>query len=1101
MYKIEELDKQGQKFRLYKRPGETMWETFVAFLLRLPADAIAAFKDDKQQQERFADREYIDLCVPEENGALESDVVYLQQSRTKYVVSEQGDCYVPMEAVLRDVTFYNTWEMTDEEKEQTLGYVSEARFLPNMVFYYTMSNGTNTVTRRFSIVCYKRGETDIVSFQVTDPGEATFLQDALRLEQEKTEIVSSLFDDWIYEYNIEQNRIVTIRGDGKQYNMSNGGLGVPESLSSEDLHPEDKDSFAQFCRMATNSTEPGYAEARIKVNNEYRWVALTTKLLSDKHGKPYSVIGRISDINEKKKEELELKEKAMRDSMTGLLNRNAFREKAEELVDEVVENGTGNPVMLIIDIDHFKQINDRFGHLYGDTVIMSLTNILNNVFGEKGIIGRFGGDEFTVFLPDFERRELEMQIALVRERLTSEAEQTGSSLKIHCSIGISIFGQDGTNVDELVKNADNALYYVKENGRDNYAFCDENMKQRFTEEYRIKHMEQPIPDNKRVAEEITEYALELLEGTSELKTAVNVLLTKTGKRFNLACVSIREYDRERPRVSYLWKDEDRFKINRAQNVYLSKEEWKELNEKYRSNQIVEFSDVETLPKESAQYRVYRANEIVSLLQCPLVSEGKTFGYISYVDTEKREWTEEEKHPLIMLSRLIGNYLAREKAYQRIQQKIELMKSFDEVTGLLKFDKFKEVAQAVLDQGNKNVQYGLVSVDFSHFKYFNEIYGFRSGDEVLRDFAEAVAKHNPRAVAACRDYADNFIIMVMVQSPAAFRHNIETYNQAFVANQNQKFSDSRLELCCGAYVITDPEGGIVQAIDNANMARKELKEKKEAGVLFFEPSMKVNRIREIALQHMVEEAINAGEFKMYLQPKVSLETGELVGAEALARWIKADGTMIMPGEFIPALEKGGKIVELDFYMYELLLKQMRSWLNKEYPVVPVSVNLSRHHFKNENLIEKLMELKEHYQIDADMIEIEITEGAFFADQEKLVRVIRAMKENGFGVSIDDFGTGYSSLAMLTELPVDFVKLDKGFLREKDTEVTRTMLTNVIRLIKDNNMAIVCEGIETEEQAEFLAKAGCDIGQGYYFAKPMSAEQFAAKYFSEETKSKK
>ncbi len=1099
MYKIEELEGQGQKFRIYKRPGETMWETFVAFLLRLPADSIATFLDDKEQKERFVGREYVDLQVPEENKLLEQDVVYLQQSRTKYVVSPQGNCYVPMESTMREVTFYNTWEMTEEEQKSTYEYVSQARFESNMVFYYTMFCGEETVTRRFDAECHKYGENNVISIRVTDPGEATFLQDALEMEKEKTEIVSSLFDDWIYEYNIEQNRIFTIRGDGKQYNMGGEGLNAPEVLSSDDLHPEDKEAFAQFCRLATNSTEPGYAEARIRVNGEYRWVALTTKLLSDKRGKPYSVIGRFSDIDDKKKEELELKEKAMRDSLTGLLNRNAFQEMAEEMVDEVVQSGTGNPVMLIIDIDHFKQINDRFGHLFGDTVIMSLTEILNAVFGERGIIGRFGGDEFTVFLPKFDKRELEMQIAVVRERFTSEAEKTESALETHCSIGVSVFGQDGTDIEELVRNADNALYYVKENGRNNYAFCDENMKLRFTDEYRIKHKDQPIPDNKRVAEEITEYALELLEGTSELKSAVNVLLLKTGKRFNLSCVSIREYDRERPKVSYLWKDEGRFKINRPQNVYLSKEEWKELSENYRSNQIIEFSDVNKLSKESAQYRVYRANEIAALLQCPLISEGKNFGYISYVDTVPREWTEEEKHPLIMLSRLIGNYLAREKAYQRIQQKIELMKSFDEVTGLLKFDKFKEVAQTVLDQKTKNVQYGLVSVDFSHFKYFNEIYGFRSGDEVLRDFAEAVAKHNPRAVAACRDYADNFIIMVMVQSPAVFRHNIETYNQAFVANQNQKFPDSRLELCCGAYVISDPEGGIVQAIDNANMARKELKEKKEAGVLFFEPSMKINRIREIALQHMVEEAIGAGEFRMYLQPKVSMETGKLVGAEALARWEKADGTMIMPGEFIPALEKSGKIVELDFFMYEVLLKQMRSWLNKDYPVVPISVNLSRHHFKNENLIEKLMEIKERYQVDAEMIEIEITEGAFFADQEKLVRMIRLMKEKGFQVSIDDFGTGYSSLSMLTELPADYVKLDKGFLRERDTEVTRTMLSNVIRLIKDNNMTIVCEGIETEEQVAFLAKAGCDIGQGYYFAKPMPAEQFAAKYFCEEEKS--
>lgn len=1096
MYKIEKVEGQELRYRLYKGSGEKMAQTLVAFLLRLPTDAVATFRVDRTKSEFFGDKEYLDMMVPEKNLVLEPEVIYLQQSRIRYSIAAKGDRYVPTEEVTREVTFYNDWVNSEEEEMRIYKALQEFSYSNNVVFYYTLRKGDQSMTRRFTGVRSVYGEVANFSFRITEPGEAAALQDALELEKEKTEIISSLFDDWIYEFNVAKNTVTTIRGDGKQYNMSEQGLSAPEYLSSADLHPEDRKAFAQFCRMATNSTEPGYAEARIKVNGEYRWVSLTTKLLSDKHGKPYSVIGRFSDINDKKKEELELKAKAMRDSMTGLLNRTAFQELAEEMVDAVIETGSGNPVMMIIDIDHFKQINDRYGHLYGDTVIMSLTNILKSVFGEDAVIGRFGGDEFTVFLPRFDKQELEQKIAIVRERFTLEAGQEEGVKKTHCSIGIAIFGQDGTTVSELIQNADKALYFVKENGRNKYAYCDEEMKLRFTEDYRIKHMEQPILDHAQVAEEITEYALELLEGTSELKTAVNVLLSKTGRRFLLSCVSIREYDRERPKVSYLWKDEERFKITRPQNVYLSNEEWKELSERYRQNQILQISDIEELPKESAQYRVYHANEIRALLQCPLISEGKTFGYISYVDTKKREWTEEEKRPLIMLSRLIGNYLAREKAYQRIQQKIELMKSFDDVTGLLKFDKFKEVAQAVLEQGNKNVRYGLVSVDFSHFKYFNEIYGFRSGDEVLKDFAESIVKHNPRAVAACRDYADNFIIMVMVQSTEAFRNNIETYNQTFIATQSRKFVDSRLELCCGAYVITDPEDGIIQAIDNANMARKALKEKKESGVLFFEPSMKVNHIREIALLHMVEEAIAEEEFRMYLQPKVSMETGKLVGAEALARWEKADGTVIMPGEFIPALEKSGKIVELDLCMYEMMLRQMRSWMNREYPVVPISVNLSRHHFKNEDMVDKLLELRERYQVDADMIEIEITESAFFEDQEKLLRMIYKMKENGFKVSIDDFGTGYSSLSMLTDLPADYVKLDKAFLRGQDTESRRTMLTNVIRLIKDNEKIVVCEGVETQEQVDFLASTGCDIGQGYLFAKPMPAAQFAATYFTEE-----
>lgn len=568
---------------------------------------------------------------------------------------------------------------------------------------------------------------------------------------------------------------------------------------------------------------------------------------------------------------------------------------------------------------------------------------------------------------------------------------------------------------------------------------------------------------------------------------------KVGKRFRLAAVSVREYNSQGiPEIVCVWGNAAKETHAEAQ-PYIPLEERKRIREEYRKNQVVEIPDVEKLPPYSGMYLMYKAKGIRAIYQCPFVSEGQVFGYIAYVDNKEREWTESEKQSMSMIARIIGNYLAREHAYEKIAKKVELMKSIDEVTGLLRYDKFKEVAQTLLNQSNELVQYAIVSTDFAHFKYFNEIYGFRSGDEVLKDFAAHVAKHNSRAVAACRDYADTFLIMVTVKDAETLCNNIETYNKTFIMNQNEKFMDSKLELCSGAYIITNPEAGIVQALDNANTARKILKEKGETGLLLFEPSMRANRMREIAILHTIEEAIDNSEFCLYLQPKFSLGSGKLVGAEGLSRWVKPDGQLVTPAEFIPPLEKSGKIVQLDFYMYEAVLRQQRKWLNAGYPVVPVSVNLSRHHIKDEQLVEKLVNLLEVYGIDSSLVEIEITESAFIEDQAALIELMRKIKQQGFGVSIDDFGTGYSSLSMLTELPADIVKLDKEFLKHSDSDITKGMLNNVIRLIKDNRMDVICEGVEIEEQAEFLAKAGCDMGQGFYFSEPVPAAEFERLYF--------
>lgn len=918
------------------------------------------------------------------------------------------------------------------------------------------------------------------------------LQEELELEKEKKELISSLYDDWIYEYDLKQHVFHTISGNDSLYRFKRVQKENKTVMLLEGLHPEDE------CRMIEQSCEPEklepvYLEVRMERNGGYCWVSLMTKVLYGRNGVPVSVLGKISDIDAKKREELRLQEQAARDSMTGLLNRSAFRERAEKLFARVIQEPDSTPAMLLVDIDNFKKINDNYGHLYGDTVIVTMAETLKQVCGEAAVIGRFGGDEFTVFLPNIGKQELEDKIIRLRRLYAGEVAQEEDGHWVTCSVGASRYGVDGVTLKELLKNADSALYYVKENGRDGYAICTEPIKKKFTEGAETVISEEPREEKRQISAEVTEYALELLEGSKDLKGAMNLLLMKVGKRFGLAAVSIREYNSKgMAEPSYVWSNPGK-SINKLAQVTIDTQERKRICDEFRKEQMLEIPDVEMLPHQGSLYQLYRTKGIRAVYQCPFVKEGSVFGYIAYVDIRPRQWTETEKQSLSLLSRIISNYLAREYAYEKIARKVELMKSLDEVTGLLKYDKFKEVAQTVLKQSGENCRYAIVSTDFAHFKFFNEVYGFRSGDEVLKDFATLVAKQNPRAVAACRDYADTFLIMVTVKDADTLINNVESYNAIFVSRQNEKFLDSKLELCSGACIISNPEAGIISALDNANTARKLLKEKGATGVLLFEPSMRVNRMREIAMLHMLEEAIDNQEFCLYLQPKFSLETGKLVGAEALSRWKRADGTIVAPAEFIPILEKSGKVVQLDFYMYEKVLRQQKLWKKAGIPIVPISVNLSRHHIKNEKLVDYLLELLHAYDVESCMVEIEITESAFIEDQEALIAVMKKIKESGFGVSIDDFGTGYSSLSMLTELPADIVKLDKEFLRHSELETTQGMLHNVIRLIKDNQMEVVCEGVEALEQVEFLAKEGCDIGQGYYFSRPIPVSEFEKLYF--------
>lgn len=328
------------------------------------------------------------------------------------------------------------------------------------------------------------------------PSNVLYLQQALLLEKERNEIISSLFDDWVYEYNIENEIVTTLNGSSEQYHLFGDSNSEQTYLRLDDLHPDDRQKFIECSRGMNLELGNSYAEVRIRCNGEYRWISLTTRLLCDTEGVPVSVIGKLSDINEKKKIELQLIEEATKDALTGLLNRTALRSEAKRLLDEVDETGDRIAVMLL-DIDNFKTINDKYGHLYGDNVIISMADAMREIAQEGDLLGRFGGDEFTIILRDYKSvPELTERIERLRRVFTETCALEGEGRKITCSIGAAFYGLDGTELRELVANADKALYDVKEKGKNNFAFCTEQMKREQHEIHQTERMDKPINEKK-----------------------------------------------------------------------------------------------------------------------------------------------------------------------------------------------------------------------------------------------------------------------------------------------------------------------------------------------------------------------------------------------------------------------------------------------------------------------------------------------------------------------------------------------------------------------------------------------------------------------------
>ena len=246
-----------------------------------------------------------------------------------------------------------------------------------------------------------------------------------------------------------------------------------------------------------------------------------------------------------------------------------------------------------------------------------------------------------------------------------------------------------------------------------------------------------------------------------------------------------------------------------------------------------------------------------------------------------------------------------------------------------------------------------------------------------------------------------------------------------------------------------------------------------------------------VKRSLKKALYNGEIKVFYQPKIEAGSTRVVGAEALVRWQKADGSFVYPDMFIPALEENGSIVELDFFVYKQVFRTLHSRLKAGKPVVPVSMNVSRAHLEDGRIYDYVKDLFEKYKVPPKYTEFELTESMYVQNIDTILAMVKEFREKGGRISMDDFGSGYSSLNLLTDLPIDILKVDKVFLKNDHLqENEKTILSCVIEMAKKLHMDVVCEGVETEEQSRFLSLLGCDMFQGFLYSKPIPMEEYYA-----------
>ncbi|HEK8877523.1 TPA: bifunctional diguanylate cyclase/phosphodiesterase [Clostridioides difficile] len=439
-----------------------------------------------------------------------------------------------------------------------------------------------------------------------------------------------------------------------------------------------------------------------------------------------------------------------------------------------------------------------------------------------------------------------------------------------------------------------------------------------------------------------------------------------------------------------------------------------------------------------------------------------------------------------ISLLIWEYYNK-KRFKRIFYTDNLTKIKNQVA-------FENRAIEILHNAS-NKEYVLLNIDIDNFKYINDTHGYEYGDKVLIIVATVLSKTFNIKETCARIGSDNFVIL------AKYRDSLledirEMLTNAIISELDMNVTQT-ISYCIGAYLVEIDNLGyksINSMMDKANIAHKVSKTRGISSTVWYNENLLKQLQMENSIYNYMYKAIENEEFHMYLQPKFQISSLNVVSAEALVRWFSPELGFLSPDEFIPLFEKSGFIIELDFYMLKKACSFVKkTFMKKNQYTYPIAVNFSRVTIYQNSFYQRFLDTVKEYEIPFKYIEIEVTESAFNEISQPVISILEELKKLGFLISMDDFGSGYSSLSLLCSLSINGLKLDKSLLKETfNREKVYSIIQCIIEMSHRIGMSVVCEGIETKKDLEFLNTVKCDVGQGFYFSKPIEEKEFFNKY---------
>ena len=430
-----------------------------------------------------------------------------------------------------------------------------------------------------------------------------------------------------------------------------------------------------------------------------------------------------------------------------------------------------------------------------------------------------------------------------------------------------------------------------------------------------------------------------------------------------------------------------------------------------------------------------------------------------------------------------------KARRKMNKELMQSVAVDDLTGLPTKQQHKIEATQIIEE-NKG-KYAYVSCDIVDFKFFNETYGYAYGNIALKHIASLISKELKKDELISRTTGDHFCMLLRYDKEEGLKERLyRLWDKASEFPIDDKGGSHKAVFRCGVYLIRTGDD-INKVRSRADMARKAINKCFATTLNFYSEADLARELEKKEMEEELKLAVTERELIVHFQPKFDIASEKIIGAEALIRWNHPRKGMLPPGAFVPLCEENGFICTVDFYVFEEVCRMMKQWMDDGKKLIKVSVNFSRLHLSNPEFVDKMVRIVSEYGLHPSNLEIELTETVAYEEMETLLDVMRQIKEVGFGLSMDDFGSGYSSLNLLREMPVDVLKLDKGFLDDcggNSATREKRIISHVISMAKDLEISVLAEGVETIQQKEFLKESNCDMIQGYYYAKPMPTERF-------------